>query len=90
MRISTANLYATSTNQLNTLQGALARTQMQLSTDRRLLTAADDPVASARALEVGQSQEPQQRQFVAVAGRVDVAEYRRPAAGYADAGRFGR
>ena len=57
MRISTANLYATSTNQLNTLQGALARTQMQLSTDRRLLTAADDPVASARALEVSQSQE---------------------------------
>lgn len=57
MRISTANLYATSTNQLNTLQSALARTQMQLSTDRRLLTAADDPVASARALEVGQSQE---------------------------------
>ena len=57
MRISTANLYSTSTNQLNTLQGALARTQMQLSTDRRLLTAADDPVASARALEVSQSQE---------------------------------
>jgi len=57
MRISTANLYATSTNQLNTLQSALARTQMQLSTDRRLLTAADDPVASARALEVSQSQD---------------------------------
>jgi len=57
MRISTANLYSTSTTQLNTLQAALARTQMQLSTDRRLLTAADDPVASARALEVGQSQE---------------------------------
>ena len=29
---------------------------MQLSTDRRLLTPADDPVASARALEVSQSQ----------------------------------
>jgi flagellar hook-associated protein 3 FlgL len=57
MRISTANLYSTSTSQINTLQSALARTQMQLSTDRRLLTAADDPVASARALEVGQSQE---------------------------------
>jgi len=57
MRISTANLYATSTNQLNTLQSALARTQMQLSTGRRLLTAADDPVASARALEVSQSQD---------------------------------
>ena len=57
MRISTANLYSTSTNQLNTLQSALARTQMQLSANRRLLTAADDPVASARALEVSQSLE---------------------------------
>lgn len=56
MRISTLNLYNTSTNQLNNLQSALARTQMQLSTDRRLLTPADDPVASARALEVSQSQ----------------------------------
>lgn len=56
MRISTANLYSTSTTQLNNLQSALARTQMQLSTDRRLLTPADDPVASARALEVSQSQ----------------------------------
>ena len=56
MRISTANLYATSTTQLNNLQSALARTQMQLSTDRRMLTPADDPVASARALEVTQSQ----------------------------------
>lgn len=56
MRISTLNLYNRSTTQLNTLQGSMARTQMQLSTDRRLLTAADDPVASARALEVSQSQ----------------------------------
>lgn len=56
MRISTLNLYNTSTNQLNSLQSALARTQMQLSTDRRILTPADDPVASARALELTQSQ----------------------------------
>jgi flagellar hook-associated protein 3 FlgL len=56
MRISTLNLYNTSTNQLNSLQAALARTQMQLSTDRRVLTPSDDPVASARALEVSQSQ----------------------------------
>jgi len=56
MRISTLNLYNTSTNQLNNLQSALARTQMQLSTDRRVLTPSDDPVASARALEVSQSQ----------------------------------
>jgi len=56
MRVSTLNLYNTSANQLNNLQSALARTQMQLSTNRRVLTPADDPVASARALEVSQSQ----------------------------------
>ena len=56
MRISTSSLYATSTTQLSTLQSQLARTQQQLSTNRRMLSAADDPVASARALEVTQSQ----------------------------------
>lgn len=56
MRISTLSIYNTATSQLNTLQGDLARTQMQLSTNRRILTPADDPVASARALEVTQSQ----------------------------------
>jgi flagellar hook-associated protein 3 FlgL len=56
MRISTKTIYDTATNQLGTLQTSLSRTQMQLSTNRRLLTAADDPVASARALEVTQSQ----------------------------------
>jgi flagellar hook-associated protein 3 FlgL len=56
MRISTKTIFDTATNQLGTLQSAISRTQMQLSTDRRLLTAADDPVASARALEVTQSQ----------------------------------
>ena len=34
----------------------MAKTQMQLSTNKRVLTAADDPIASARALEVTQSQ----------------------------------
>jgi flagellar hook-associated protein 3 FlgL len=57
MRLSTYNIFNTATNQLGTLQSALARTQMQLSTDRRILTPADDPVASARALEVSQSKE---------------------------------
>ena len=56
MRISTSSLYATSTAQLGTLQSQLARTQQQLSSNRRMLSAADDPVASARALEVTQSQ----------------------------------
>jgi flagellar hook-associated protein 3 FlgL len=56
MRISTNTMFETATNQLGTLQSALARTQMQLSANTRLLTAADDPIASARALEVTQSQ----------------------------------
>ena len=56
MRISTNSIFETGANQLSTLQSNLARTQLQLSTNRRMLTAADDPIASARALEVTQSQ----------------------------------
>jgi flagellar hook-associated protein 3 FlgL len=56
MRIATRTIYENGTNQLGTLQSNLAKTQMQLSTNRRMLTAADDPIASARALEVTQSQ----------------------------------
>lgn len=57
MRISTQSIFGNATAQLNTLQSALARTQVQLSTNRRIITPADDPVASARALEVSQSKE---------------------------------
>lgn len=57
MRISTLSIYGNATAQLNTLQSALARTQAQLSINSRILTPADDPVASARALEVSQSKE---------------------------------
>lgn len=56
MRISTNTIYANGTGQLGSLQSQLAKTQMQLSTNRRLVTAADDPVAAARALELTQSQ----------------------------------
>ena len=55
MRISTKSIYENATTQLNTLQSNMARTQMQLATNKRMLTAADDPIASARALEVTQS-----------------------------------
>jgi flagellar hook-associated protein 3 FlgL len=55
MRISTKSIYENATTQLNTLQSNMARTQNQLSTNKRMLTAADDPIASARALEVTQS-----------------------------------
>ncbi|MES2150418.1 MAG: flagellar hook-associated protein FlgL [Pseudomonadota bacterium] len=56
MRISTNTIFDTGTGQLGTLQSAIAKTQLQLSTNRRMITAADDPIASARALEVTQSQ----------------------------------
>lgn len=56
MRISTKSIYENATAQLNTLQSNMARTQNQLATNKRMLTAADDPIASARALEVTQSQ----------------------------------
>lgn len=56
MRISTSQIFQTGVDQLGTLQGNLAKTQMQLSTNRRILTPADDPIASARAIEVTQSQ----------------------------------
>ncbi|TWI64584.1 flagellar hook-associated protein 3 FlgL [Pseudoduganella lurida] len=56
-RISTQMMYDRGVSQLSTLQSNLLKTQLQLSTGRRVLTPADDPVASARALEVGQSQQ---------------------------------
>jgi flagellar hook-associated protein 3 FlgL len=56
LRISTNAIYEAGTTQLNTLQSQMAKTQMQLSTNKRMLTAADDPIASARALELTQTQ----------------------------------
>lgn len=57
MRISTASIFDNNSNSLNKLQAALARTQNQLSAQSRVLRPSDDPVASARALEVTQAQE---------------------------------
>ncbi len=56
MRISTQTLFDTGAANIGDLQSRLAKTQQQISTDRRMLTPSDDPVAAARALEVTQSQ----------------------------------
>ncbi len=56
MRISTNSIFEAGSRQLNTLQSQLARTQQMLGGKTRLLSASDDPIASARALEVTQSQ----------------------------------
>jgi flagellar hook-associated protein 3 FlgL len=55
IRVSTNATFNAGTSQLNTLQSQIAKTQMQLSTNKRNLTAADDPIAAARALEITQS-----------------------------------
>jgi flagellar hook-associated protein 3 FlgL len=56
MRISTKTIYDVGVNNITSQQAAMSRTQQQLATGRKNLTAADDPIATARALEVTQSQ----------------------------------
>jgi flagellar hook-associated protein 3 FlgL len=56
MRISTNSLFDSAAARLSDMQTALQTTQQQISSGRRMLTPADDPVAAARALEVTQSQ----------------------------------
>ena len=55
MRISSKAIYDTNVNMLNQQQSKLLHTQQQLASGRRVLTPADDPFASARALEISQS-----------------------------------
>lgn len=55
MRVSTNTIYETGTSGLVRQSGDLFRLQQQLSTGRRVLAPSDDPVASARALEIEQS-----------------------------------
>lgn len=55
MRISTSQIYSAGTLGIQRNQSGLYTLQNQLSTGRRVLTPADDPVAAAQALVVGQS-----------------------------------
>ena len=55
MRISTSSIYNANVSVLNLQQAQLQHTQLQVATGRRMLTPSDDPAASARALEVIQS-----------------------------------
>lgn len=61
MRISTAQIYDAGIGGVINNQSALFKTQNQLSSGTRVLTPADDPVASARALVVTQSLEVNKR-----------------------------
>lgn len=56
MRISTQMLFENGAARLGELQTGLVRTQSQIASGRRMLAPSDDPVAAARALDIGQSQ----------------------------------
>ena len=56
MRISTAMIFDSGLRSMEARSTNLLKTQQQLSSGRRVLTPADDPVAAARALEVSQAQ----------------------------------
>ncbi|MEO6421304.1 MAG: flagellar hook-associated protein FlgL, partial [Candidatus Nitrotoga sp.] len=55
MRISTSSIYNANVRLLNQQQAQLLHTQQQIATQRHILTPADDPIASARALEISQA-----------------------------------
>lgn len=56
MRISTSMMYAMGASRISEMQGSMVKTQQQISTGKRILTPADDPIGSARALELSQGQ----------------------------------
>ncbi len=56
MRISTSMIYDAGVASMQKQTAALLHTQQQVASGHRMLTAADDPVAAARALEVEQAQ----------------------------------
>lgn len=55
MRISTSMIYDRGVGAIQNQWKNILHTQQQASTGRRVLTPADDPIASARALEIGQT-----------------------------------
>ena len=55
MRISTSQYYSNSTDTMTSLQATIEKLQRQSSAGRTVLTPSDDPVGSARALDVSQS-----------------------------------
>jgi flagellar hook-associated protein 3 FlgL len=55
MRISTNTIFEMGSSKIGDLTAGLSKTQQQLSTQRRVLTPADDPVAAAAALGITQS-----------------------------------
>lgn len=55
MRVATSSIYSQGVYNMNNRQSDLFKLQNQLSTGRAILTPSDDPVASARSLDLGQA-----------------------------------
>lgn len=56
MRVTTSMIFDTGVGEIQKQNARLLDTQQQVATGRRILRPSDDPVASARALEISQSQ----------------------------------
>lgn len=54
VRMSTTQLYSRGLNPMLDLQKAVSKTQEQISTNKRVLTPADDPIAATRILQLNQ------------------------------------
>src|SRR5690606_33762817 len=54
MRISTQQMFGRGLDSMQDVNSQLQKTQMQISTGKRLLTPSDDPVASARIVQLNQ------------------------------------
>ena len=61
MRVSTSSLYETGVGGMLRLQDQQLRLQQQVSTGRRINSPADDPIAAAAVLEIGQAQSMQEQ-----------------------------
>lgn len=54
MRISTTLLYEMGSSRIGDMQSSMVKNQQQISTGKRILTPSDDPIGSARTLELSQ------------------------------------
>ena len=54
MRISSTMMYDLGASRISDMQGSMVRTQQQISAGKRILTPSDDPIGSARTLELTQ------------------------------------
>jgi flagellar hook-associated protein 3 FlgL len=55
MRVSTSGTYQRGLGLMQQLQSALNHTQQQISSGRRILNPSDDPIASARSIEINET-----------------------------------